>query len=137
MAQYYRISLIGCKQLNVLILSTPVADPKRNDLAEGGPELDEHSESRIKAILFAALAPVSVDVIDESHRHASHTHTLTGTRTGAGTTSNGTHLRIRIVSEAFRGKSRVERHRAINCLLRAEFEGGLHALAIDARAPGE
>jgi BolA family transcriptional regulator, general stress-responsive regulator len=119
----------------VLIFSAPVADAKRNDLSEGGPELDEHSECRIKAILFAALAPVSVDVIDESHRHASHTHTLT--RTGAGTTSNGTHLRIRIVSEAFRGKSRVERHRAINYLLRAEFEGGLHALAIEARAPGE
>jgi BolA protein len=101
--------------------------------------LDEHIAvtpgNRIKAILRAALAPVSIDVIDESHRHASHSDTLK--RRGAGITSNGTHFRITIVSEAFRGKSRVERHRAINHLLRAEFAAGLHALAIEARAPGE
>jgi BolA family transcriptional regulator, general stress-responsive regulator len=101
--------------------------------------LEEHAEgtlgNRIKAILVDALAPAAVEVIDESRRHASHTPTRT--RTGIGATSNGTHFHIRIVSEAFRGKSRIERHRAINQLLRAEFGQGLHALAIDARAPDE
>ncbi len=101
--------------------------------------MDEHAEvtpgNRIKAILHAALAPVSIEVIDESHKHASHTHTIKRTRTDM--TSSGTHFRIRIVSEAFSGKSRVERQRAINHLLRAEFAEGLHALAIEALAPGE
>jgi BolA family transcriptional regulator, general stress-responsive regulator len=101
--------------------------------------LDEHAQvtpgNRIKAILHAALAPVSIEVIDESYKHASHPHTIK--RTSTDTTSNGTHFHIRIVSEAFSGKSRVERHRAINHLLRAEFEQGLHALVIEAQAPGE
>jgi BolA family transcriptional regulator, general stress-responsive regulator len=41
------------------------------------------------------------------------------------------------VSAAFRGKSRVERHRMINSALAAELSGGVHALAIHAAAPGE
>jgi BolA protein len=41
------------------------------------------------------------------------------------------------VSEAFRGKSRIERHRMINQILSAELGGGVHALAIHASAPGE
>jgi BolA family transcriptional regulator, general stress-responsive regulator len=101
--------------------------------------MDEHAEvnlgNRIKALLQASLAPVVLDVIDESHLHASHTHTIK--RTSTATPSSGTHYRIRIVSEAFRGKSRIRRHRAIYRLLCAEFEEGLHALAIEAKAPGE
>jgi BolA protein len=41
------------------------------------------------------------------------------------------------VSEAFRGKSRIERHRMINAALAGELEGSVHALAIHAQAPGE
>jgi BolA protein len=48
-----------------------------------------------------------------------------------------THFRLYIVSEAFRGKSRIERHRMINAALASELEGGVHALAIHAQAPGE
>jgi BolA family transcriptional regulator, general stress-responsive regulator len=100
--------------------------------------LEEHAEitpgKRIKAVLHAALTPAFIEVIDESHRHASHTH---ATRIRTGTTSDGTHFRIRIVSEAFSGKSRVERHRLINRILRGEFEDGLPALATEAWAPGE
>ena len=48
-----------------------------------------------------------------------------------------THFRVHIVSEAFRGKSRVERHRMINQTLSGELAGGVHALAIHASAPGE
>ena len=48
-----------------------------------------------------------------------------------------THYRVYIVSEAFRGKSRIDRHRLINQTLAQELAGGVHALAIHAAAPGE
>jgi BolA family transcriptional regulator, general stress-responsive regulator len=90
---------------------------------------------RIKEKLQAALAPISLEVIDESHKHAKHAHMMKreGTAQGAGET----HFQVKVVSDAFKGKSRVDRHRTINALLDAEFEGGVHALAIDAKAPGE
>jgi BolA family transcriptional regulator, general stress-responsive regulator len=78
--------------------------------------------------LTAAFAPLQLDVIDESHQHVGHA----GHRPGG-----ETHFRVHIVSEAFRGKSRVERHRMINRTLSGELAGGVHALAIHASAPGE
>jgi BolA protein len=78
--------------------------------------------------LTEAFAPESVDVIDESHLHAGH----------AGHRPDGeTHFRIYIVSQAFAGKSRLERHRLINALLASELAASVHALAISAQAPGE
>jgi BolA family transcriptional regulator, general stress-responsive regulator len=78
--------------------------------------------------LHKAFAPVSLGVEDESHRHEGHA----GHRPGG-----QTHFRLYIVSEAFRGKSRLERHRMINAALAGELAGGVHALAIHAAAPGE
>jgi BolA protein len=78
--------------------------------------------------LTAAFAPLKLDVIDESHQHVGHA----GHRPGG-----ETHFRVHIVSEAFRGKSRVERHRMVNQTLSGELAGGVHALAIHASAPGE
>ena len=78
--------------------------------------------------LTAAFAPQSLDVEDESHRHEGHA----GHRPGG-----ESHFRVHIVSEAFRGKSRIERHRMINQILSGELAGGIHALAIHASAPGE
>ena len=78
--------------------------------------------------LTKAFAPQSLDVADESHQHQGHS----GHRPGG-----QTHFRVSIVSEAFRGKSRVERHRMINQILSSELSGGVHALAIHASAPGE
>ena len=75
-----------------------------------------------------AFAPESLRVEDESHRHEGHA----GHRPGG-----ETHFRLYIVSEAFRGKSRIERHRMINETLAGELSTGLHALAIHAQAPGE
>lgn len=78
--------------------------------------------------LRKAFAPESLRVEDESHQHAGH----------AGHRPSGeTHYRVYIVSEAFRGKSRLERHRSINATLADELTGGVHALAIHAQAPGE
>jgi BolA family transcriptional regulator, general stress-responsive regulator len=98
-------------------------------------QCDIAAGDRIKAKLQAAFAPASVEVIDESHMHASHAHAMN--RPGAAVSAGGTHFHVKVVSEAFKGKSLVERHRAINHLLRAEFDAGVHALAIEAKAPGE
>jgi BolA protein len=96
---------------------------------------DKAMGDRIKAKLQAALAPSSIEIIDESHKHATHAHAVK--RPGVAGSAGGTHFRVKVVSEAFKGKSRVDRHRAINQLLEAEFEGSMHALAIEAKAPGE
>ncbi|MGE3145271.1 MAG: BolA family protein [Pseudorhodoplanes sp.] len=78
--------------------------------------------------LTRAFAPESIEVVDESHLHKGH----------AGHRPEGeTHYRVYIVSESFRGKSRVERHRMVNGALDREFAAGLHALSIHAGAPGE
>lgn len=85
-------------------------------------------KERIVEALQAALQPVALEVIDESHHHAGH----------SGARPEGeTHFRVRIVSGAFTGRSRVDRHRLVNTCLAAELRGGVHALAIEASAPGE
>jgi BolA family transcriptional regulator, general stress-responsive regulator len=78
--------------------------------------------------LRKAFNPESLHIEDESHRHEGHA----GHRPGG-----ETHFRLYIVSEAFRGKSRIERHRMINTALASELASGVHALAIHAAAPGE
>jgi BolA protein len=78
--------------------------------------------------LREAFPPESIEVQDESHLHEGHA----GHRAGG-----ETHFRIYIVSEAFKGKSRIERHRMINAILASELAGSVHALAIHAKAPGE
>ena len=78
--------------------------------------------------LQEAFTPESLQVVDESHLHEGHS----GHRPGG-----ETHFRVYIVSDAFKGKSRVDRHRMINSALAAELAGSVHALAIQAKAPGE
>jgi BolA family transcriptional regulator, general stress-responsive regulator len=78
--------------------------------------------------LREAFTPESLEVTDESHMHEGHA----GHRPGG-----ETHFRVYIVSPAFKGKSRVERHRMINGALAGELAGSVHALAIRAEAPGE
>jgi BolA family transcriptional regulator, general stress-responsive regulator len=78
--------------------------------------------------LREAFSPQSLDVTDESHLHEGHS----GHRPGG-----ETHFRVYIVSEAFEGKSRIERHRMINATLAAELAGPVHALAIKALGTGE
>ncbi len=78
--------------------------------------------------LRETFAPESLDVIDESHLHEGHA----GHRPGG-----ETHFRVYIVSPAFEGKSRIERHRMINSTLATELAGSVHALAIRAQVPGE
>ena len=85
-------------------------------------------QERIVEQLRTALDPISLDVVDESDRHAGHA----GARAGG-----GTHYRVRVISARFERQNRVERHRLVYSLLTAEFADGLHALALVAKAPGE
>jgi BolA protein len=82
----------------------------------------------IRAKLVAALSPVELLIEDESARHAGH----------AGARPEGeTHFRVRIVSAAFAGVSRIARQRHVHEILADELATRVHALSIDARAPGE
>jgi BolA protein len=86
------------------------------------------AKDNITKKLREAFLPESLEVTDESHLHEGHS----GHRPGG-----ETHFRLYIVSRAFEGKSRIERHRMINMLLAPELAGSVHALAIKAHAPGE
>jgi BolA protein len=102
------------------------ADDKKRKARNGGGLITMSAEERITRTLTEAFRPARVDVVDESHLHKGH----------AGHRPEGeTHFRVRIAAEAFRGKSRVETHRMVNAALKGEFDGGLHALAIEASAP--
>jgi BolA family transcriptional regulator, general stress-responsive regulator len=89
---------------------------------------DQPVKHAITNKLREAFTPESLDVIDESHLHEGHS----GHRPGG-----ETHFRVNIVSRAFKGKSRIERHRMINTTLAAELAGSVHALAIKAQTPDE
>jgi BolA protein len=86
-------------------------------------ELTSRKE-RIRAALTSRFAPSLLEVIDDSDRHAGH---------ASARPEGETHFRVRIVSAAFAGQSRVARHRAVTDALTDEFARGLHALSIDAR----
>ena len=88
---------------------------------------------RLTATLTAAFAPEVLHVADDSAHHAGHV----GARGGLGQT----HYSVLLVSESFRGMSRVARSRAVHAALADEFgaveEGGMHALALTLRTPEE
>ena len=86
-------------------------------------------KSSMTGKLEAAFSPERLEVLNESHLHAGHQPEFDG--------EGETHMRIRIVASAFSGMSRVARHRAINEVVKAELDAGLHALAVEASAPGE
>ncbi len=83
---------------------------------------------RIQQSLQSGLAPARLEVIDESGQHVGHSGHIPG---------KTTHIRVRVTSAAFSGKSRIDRHRIVNALMKDEIDAGLHALAIEAKAPGE
>lgn len=83
---------------------------------------------RLEAALTRAFAPARLLVQDDSILHRGH----------AGAAPGGeTHYSVLIVSEAFRGLSRVARHRSVNAAVAGEFATGLHALALTTRTPEE
>lgn len=83
-------------------------------------------ETAIRTKLTAAFRPALLEIVNESHLHHGH-HGSPGT--------GESHFRIHIVAEGFAGKTRIERHRLVNEVLRDELAGPVHALAIKAEAP--
>lgn len=79
-------------------------------------------------LLRAQLSPLDFALTDESGAHAGHA----GARPGG-----ETHFRLRAVSAAFEGLSRVARQRLVYTALAGEFETGLHALSLDLKTPSE
>jgi BolA family transcriptional regulator, general stress-responsive regulator len=82
----------------------------------------------IRTKLEAAFAPQKLDVRDESALHQGHA----GHREGG-----ETHFRVAIVSVAFEGVSRIDRHRQVHDVLDAELKGRVHALALTLLTPEE
>ena len=84
------------------------------------------SAADIEVALEAAIQPLALAVQDDSHLHAGHA----GAR-------EGRHFSVRVVSTRFAGLTRVARHRLVYDSLKQLIPLGIHALAIDARAPSE
>ena len=87
----------------------------------------EQRPAAIRAALEAALAPVAIEVRDDSHKHAGHA----GARDGRG------HFAVSIVAEAFAGLAPLARHRRVYAALGELMQTDIHALAIEARTPAE
>lgn len=85
------------------------------------------SKAQIEAMLKTAFEPHYIDVIDESAYHATHA----GARE-----SGGGHYQVIIVSEAFHGKTKIERHRMVYEVLKP-IQMLIHAIAIYAKTPAE
>jgi BolA protein len=81
---------------------------------------------QLRAALERALTPRSLEIIDDSARHAGHA----GARAGG-------HFRVTLVAEAFRGRSALERHRLVYDAVAPLMQDGVHALNIVARTPDE
>jgi len=87
----------------------------------------EERVDAIRAAIEAALTPVSLEIEDESHRHAGH----------AGAADGRGHFRVDVVSEAFAGLGPIARHRAIYAAVGELMTTDIHALSIRARTPSE
>jgi BolA family transcriptional regulator, general stress-responsive regulator len=89
--------------------------------------MNEQRVETIRERLLDALDPELLEIADESHLHAGHA----GARDGRG------HFRVMIVSPAFTGETRIRRHQLIYAALGEMMQTDIHALAIQALAPGE
>lgn len=87
----------------------------------------EQRAEAIRAAIVAALAPVSLEIEDESHRHAGHA----GAQDGRG------HFRVAVISQAFAGMLPLARHRAVYSAVGELMTTDIHALAINAKTPQE
>ncbi len=87
----------------------------------------KHRAERIEQTLRLVFDPEQLQVIDESASHAGH----------GGFDARGSHFRVRMVSHAFSGKSRLARHRLVYDALAAMLAHDIHALVLDLHAPGD
>ena len=91
-------------------------------------ETQSRVADRIRRKLDAALQPTRLEIVDDSHRHAGHSHAPEG---------GESHFNVEIVSGAFAGQNRVARQRRIYAILAEELAGPVHALALPALTPDE
>lgn len=88
---------------------------------------------KIREKLTQALSPDRLEIEDHSWRHAGHHH-----EGGMDARPGGeSHFNLTVVSAAFEGRSRLERQRAVNAVLRDELAGPVHALSVKALTPDE
>jgi len=80
----------------------------------------------IRERLTKAFAPETIEIIDESHKHAGHA-----------SAKGGGHFAVRIVSPAFAGKNLVQRHRMVYEAMGDLMQQEVHALSIKAETPDE
>jgi BolA protein len=92
-----------------------------------GPLAREARAAAIESRLVEALAPVLLVVTDDSHKHRGH----------AGAADGRSHFSVRVVSAAFAGLRPLARHRRVYEALGTLMATDIHALAIEALAPGE
>ncbi len=85
------------------------------------------TKEKIERKLKESLSATSLEVIDESWKHAGH----------AGVASGGGHFLLCVVSEKFRGVSLLDRNRMVFDALKEEMKGEIHALVIKAKTPEE
>jgi BolA protein len=88
--------------------------------------MNEPTIAQLRTALERSLKPRSLDIVDDSARHAGHP----GARGGG-------HFRVTLVSDAFRGRSQLERHRLVYAAVASLMSTAVHALNIVARAPEE
>lgn len=104
-----------------MVIGATGHNPRKGAIMSLGPV-----GQNIAAKLTQRFAPSHLEVIDESHQHHGH----------SGARPDGeSHFRVKIVAEAFRSTSRLERHRMVNEALAAELRERVHALAIEATSP--
>ncbi|MFM7083629.1 MAG: BolA family protein [Hyphomicrobium sp.] len=85
-------------------------------------------QKRIHEKLINRFHPLEMEIINESHKHAGH---LSSPGSGE------SHFRVVIISQVFRGISRIARHRMVLDLLADELKEGVHALSLETYAPDE
>ncbi|HVS77828.1 MAG TPA: BolA family protein [Steroidobacteraceae bacterium] len=98
----------------------------RETVTETPTHTSKPTAGEIRAAIEQALAPLSIEVIDDSARHAGHA----GAREGG-------HYRVTLVASAFAGRPKLERHRMVYSALAPLMGRGIHALSIIAHAPNE
>lgn len=98
---------------------------------EGAASVALPRSERMRACMATRFAIQLMEVVDESALHAGHAGLRESGATGE------THYAMMIVSEDFRGTSRVQRSRMVHDALEPEFRRGLHALSLSLRTPEE
>ena len=89
--------------------------------------MTEQRTEMIRERLVRELAPASLEITDESAKHAGH----------AGAASGGGHFVVHIVADAFRDKTLIQRHRLVYDAVDDIMHREIHALSIQAQTPDE